>query len=328
VDFFRRRDAELFVQDMAELLGRAQIEFLSGQFINLFFQCEHAPAQLATLRSQHGGVDQYAAMFHRLQDGRQWHLDIAKHSLQLRLHRQLRCQYVVQAQRDVGIFCGIVRGFLDFNLVEGQLLHPFASNFFKRCGFHTEIMRGHVVHVMARRSGITHVGRQHGVENDTAQHDAMIFQHVRIVLEMLADFADGRIFQQRLQCRQHVIARQLVGRPHVVVAERYIPSLAGLQSKREPDNICLHVIEAGGFGINAKHARLTKHVQQGSKIRFRGNGVVAPLPWHCRHLYHSHLAGSFIQQFIVPGAELQFAGPMQQHIVIGLAGAQVIQRQR
>lgn len=60
---------------------------------------------------------------------------------------------------------------------------------------------------------VEHIGFEHGVEGDALQIDAVVLQHVAIVLEVLPDLETGRIFQQRLELAQHLLFGQLGWNP-------------------------------------------------------------------------------------------------------------------
>ncbi len=67
-----------------------------------------------------------------------------------------------------------------------------------------------------------HIGLKQRVMHDAAQFNAMIGEDMAVVFQMLADFRFDRIFQPRLQFRQHMLARQLRRRIRVTVRDRNI----------------------------------------------------------------------------------------------------------
>ena len=66
-----------------------------------------------------------------------------------------------------------------------------------------EMALGEVVHAVRRPAGIERVGHQHGVV-ERRDLDAVLGEHVEIVLDVLPDLEDRRVLQQRLQQRQRL----------------------------------------------------------------------------------------------------------------------------
>ncbi len=67
-------------------------------------------------------------MLHAQQHGYQRLLQFLVELLELRKRSELRPQRVMQAQRDVGIFCCVFRRLVYGYLVEGELLGAFARD--------------------------------------------------------------------------------------------------------------------------------------------------------------------------------------------------------
>ena len=69
---------------------------------------------------------------------------------------------------------------------------------------------GEFVHTVPALAGIEHVGDQHRVvERRDLDGDGLTPEHQPVVLDVLADFEDARIFEERLQRRQGGIDRDL-----------------------------------------------------------------------------------------------------------------------
>jgi hypothetical protein len=68
---------------------------------------------------------------------------------------------------------------------------------------------------------------------DAAQFNAVVGEHVAVVLEMLADLPVLRRLEPGLETRQHVGKGQLIRRTGIVVAERQIGSDTRLPTQKE-----------------------------------------------------------------------------------------------
>ena len=206
--------AELFIEDNAQLLGRAEVELLTGNGKGLTLQLHQLVAQLDALNAQQLGIHQRALTLDTRQHRHQRHLDLGQHLGQARDGLQLRPQRLVQTQGDVGIFRRVGAGQLQSNLVEGQLLGALAGNVLEGDGAVVEVFEGQGVHVVARGGGVQHVGFEHAVEGHALHVNAVawvavegtISQHVDVVLGVLTDLGFVRIFQQRLERLEHRVA--------------------------------------------------------------------------------------------------------------------------
>ena len=102
------------------------------------------------------------------------------------------------------------------------------------------------------------------------ERDAVVGEHVRVVLEMVADLAARRILEHRLQRREHALAVQLLGRAGIVVAQRHVGRDAGLDAEGDADDLGLHVVEAGGLGVEGEQRRRARsRASQRSRSRPR-----------------------------------------------------------
>jgi len=57
-------------------------------------------------------------------------------------------------------------------------------------------------------------------------------------------------FQPRLQARQHLVARQLLGRVAVAVGQRDVGGFAGLDAERHADDLRQHLVERTGLSVH------------------------------------------------------------------------------
>ena len=214
------RDLQLLEQDLLQLLGRFEVEILPGLALRLCRELDEAHGQLAALLLQHRAVDEHAAALHALQYRHQRLLDLLVEPGQRRHGLELRPQFLVQPQRDVGVFRGVLGRSLDAHLVEADLLGALAGDVLEMNGADAEVFRGHRVHVVARRRAVEHIGLEHGVVALAAQRDAVIGEHVHVEFHVRADLGVVRVLKQRTERGEHALALELVGRAGIAVRQR------------------------------------------------------------------------------------------------------------
>ena len=154
----------------------------------------------------------------------------------------------MQAQGDVGVLGGVVGGAVDRDLVEADLLGALAADI--RIGDRREaqVALGERVHVV-RAVGFQHVGLQQGVVGDAAQGDAVVGEHVGVVLEVLAELGVLVRLQPGAELLQHLGQGQLRRHVRTAVRQRQVGGLARLDRERHPDQLRRHRVEAGGLGV-------------------------------------------------------------------------------
>ena len=155
------------------------------------------------------------------------HFDVAIHMLQALLRGDLRRQVLMQLQRDVGIFGGIVRGGVDIHLVEADLFRALARHFGEADGLHVEMAQREVVHVV-RLVAFQHVGLQQRVVVYTRKPDAVIGEDMHVVFEVLPELVVLRAFQPVLEFGERVCAIELIRRTGIDVRQRQIGGLVRL----------------------------------------------------------------------------------------------------
>src|SRR5437879_9424975 len=82
--------------------------------------------------------------------------------------------------------------------------------------------------------GLQHIRLQQRVVLDALQRDAVIGQHMRVVLEVLADLRMARRLQPWAQLLEHALQPELLRRPRVAVRER---DVAGLRSEEHTSEL-------------------------------------------------------------------------------------------
>ena len=193
----------------------------------------------------------------------------------------MRVQVLMQAQGHVGIFGRIGAGLLKGDLIERELLGPFAGDVLETDRVVVQVLLRQTVHIVTRRGGVEHVGFEHGVEGDAAHGNALgrvaangaVGQDVHIELGVLAHLEFGRVFQQRFQGQQHGVAVQLIRRADIGMGQRDVGGFMGLHSKRDPNQLRLLGVDAGGFGVESKQRRIVEFFQphvEGSLVQNSG----------------------------------------------------------
>ena len=167
----------------------------------------------------------------------------------------------MQLQRDIRILGRIGPGLFQRDLIEGELFRAFAGDILEVDRLVPKVTFGQAVHVVASTTRVQHIGLEHGVEGDTAQRDPMVGQHAHVVLQVLPHLEPLRVLEQGPECTQHHVTVELVGHPGVVMRQRHVGGPAGLDRERYANDTRLHVIEAGGLGIDADQAGVPQRLQ-------------------------------------------------------------------
>ncbi len=169
----------------------------------------------------------------------------------------------MQLQRDVGILSCVGGCGLEFDLVERQLFGAFAGDVFVVDRLPPEVQPRRRVHVVACRNAVEHIRLEHRIERHAAQLDVVAGENMGVVFQVMPDLAAVVIFEPGPELRQHLVARQLVRCPGVIVAERDIACIALGDGKREADNGGAHVIQAVRLGIEGDQVCLADLLQPG-----------------------------------------------------------------
>ena len=133
-------------------------------------------------------------------------------------------------------------------------------------GADAEVFRGHRIHVVARRRAVEHVGFDHGVVALAAQRDAVIGEHVHVEFHVRADLGVARVLEQRAQRGEHALALELLRRAGIAVRQRHVRAAPGLGAERDADDLCPHVIEPGGLGIEGEQRRARQALEPSEEL--------------------------------------------------------------
>ena len=257
----QHRQLQLLEQDLLQLAGRLDVEFVSGFLVRLGHELLQLLADLAALRPQQLPVDQHAVLLHAQQHGQQRLLEFLIEPVQRGHALDLRPQHPMQAQCHVRVFGGVLRRPVHGHLVEGQLLSALARDFLVRDRAHAEITQRRRVHAVVCGDAVPDIGLEHRVEAHAGEIDAIVGEHVRVVLEMVAELCALGIFENRLKRSEHPVTIELLRRTRVVMVQGHVGSHARLDAERYPDNLGAHVVEAGRLRIERKQLGRPQRLQ-------------------------------------------------------------------
>ena len=270
----------LVEQDFAQLLGRADIEFLAGQLVDFGFQQHLLLGKIIGQLAQHFRINGDAGALH-----------VGQHHHQRPLQRlidgalagllQFRLQHHVQAQGDIGIFRRIFRRFRHRHAIESQLVLVLAlAGHFRECNRRVrQVQLRQLVHPVPMQPAFQHIGHQHGVIY-RVQPDAALQEDGGVVFQVLADLQDAVVFQQRLEPWQHIgfghlhngvlaILRlgQVQGQPvAAAMAAGHITGLARRNGQRHAAQAGGHGVQRSGFGIHADQAFFARARDPGVQV--------------------------------------------------------------
>ena len=198
------RKTQLAEQDLANLLRAAQVERLTGERVRLRFEFDDPAPQLGALCHQPIAIDQHAGALHVEQHLADRHLDPLVDVAQLRHRFDARPQRLVQAERDLGVLGRILGRAVERHVVEADLARPLAADLRVRERAPAQVPLRQRVHVVAAVR-LQHIALQQRVMHDPGQPDAVIGEHVAVVLQVLADLRVVFALQPVAQARQRAV---------------------------------------------------------------------------------------------------------------------------
>ena len=99
----------------------------------------------------------------------------------------------------------------------------------------------------------------------------MVGENVLVVFHILADFAQLRVFQKRLQAAFNIRPIQLFGK---CVGNGDIGCIARAKGNTDADHLRLHRFERGGFGVQPDDAAVRQAFDKGGQLLAGGNGLI------------------------------------------------------
>ncbi len=244
------RELQLREEDLAQLLRAREVEGLARELVRLRLQCQHLLAQLLALPREEVRVDEHAVSLHHEEHAEHRHLDLGVHVSELRVGLDPGPERVVKLERDVGVLGRVLRGGLDAHLVEGNRGGALARHLVVGDGLRAEVAKRQRVHVVALVA-LQHVGGEQRVVGDAAHRDAVVGEHVAVVLRVLAQLRALRVLEPGLEPRERALAVELVGRAGIAVRERHVARLARLDAEGKAHELGRHRVEARGLGVEA-----------------------------------------------------------------------------
>ena len=97
-----------------------------------------------------------------------------------------------------------------------------------------------------------HITLQHGVVGITLDLYPVVGKHMAVVFDVLAKLLFRRVFQPGFQPGQHLIPRQLFGRTRVIMGQGNVGRFTRFDTEADADNLCHHLIQRGGFGVQSR----------------------------------------------------------------------------
>ena len=155
----------------------------------------------------------------------------------------------MHAKRDVGVLCGVDADFLHGHFVHSFLVAAFADQLVDLDRRMVEILLGEVVEVVAAAAGVEQIVGDHRVESQAGERDANVFEHDHVVLEVLAQLADGGVFEdgsergERGGGIQHAVA--------LWAADRHVERFIGLVGERIADDFGAARRDVRRLGVDA-----------------------------------------------------------------------------
>ena len=315
--FFAARQAQLVKQNTLELLGRGDVEFLTGQLIDFVFEPAAVLAELGRQSGQKIAVDQNTGQLHAGQDQGQGQLNLGEQRAHV-LGVETREQTLGQTQGDIGVFARIAGRRLNRHL--GKALFGPVGHFLIAGHAVVQMLPGQVVQIMPG-GGIEQIRGQHGVAGQPSGPQPVFGQDQNVVFEVLADERQRRVLKQAAQGGQHGLARQLGLGAGGRMADRHIPGVFLADRQGDPDQLGIERIEGGRLGIQAVglgRPDLVEHVLQlvGGADDFVASG-----------LGRFVIQGKFPAgvQIVQQAAKLKLAEQLAQPVDVGLLAGQAVQ---
>ena len=266
----------LVVQDLLKLLRRPEVEGSPRLFIGLFGKRLHAHSKLPALLRQQAGIDERSGLLDAGQHRQQRQLDVLVDAAQLSCRLQPRPQRLVEPERDIGFLRGVVRGGLDCERREVELLGALAGDVLVARRIEPEVLRRERLEaVPARADAVEDIRLEHRVARDAGQRDVVPREHVAGRFEVVADLGDRGVLKEGPEGLQHGRQRQLPGAGEVV-SHRQVGRHARLDRDRETRDPRVHVVAPVGVHRQRESPRLPQPPRPGVEFRqFSHADVVA-----------------------------------------------------
>ena len=266
----------LVEQNILQLLGRIEVERLASQCKRFVFQLPQFFAQLRALLRQLVAVDEHAVAFHGKQHLRHGQFQFLIHGQLFAVH--LRAQMLLDAEGEIGVLAGIFGRLVQRHVGKRDLLRAFAAQAFVGDGGQLQPAFGQFVQPVPQVA-FHNIRSQHRIARNALQGNAVVGENVLVVFHILADFAQLRVFQKRLQAAFNVRPIQLLGK---CVGNGDIGRIACTEGNADADQLRLHRFERGGFGVQPDGAAVRQAFDKDGQLFSSGNGlIVQPFGARC-----------------------------------------------
>ena len=188
--------------------------------------------------------------------------------------RDLRAQRVRQLQRHVRVFGGVFRHALHRHHVNRRLVRALADHLFKRDGAVMQKFFRKMIHAVTVARRVQHVRRDHRVEGHALDLDAVMPQDEHVIFDVLPEFRQRLVFEQRLERAKRGVKRELRRRAEIAVRDRNIRAGVRLRRDRNPHQFGQHRMFARRLRIHREAAGLPQFRDKFGQLRFRLNRAV------------------------------------------------------
>ena len=185
------------------MLGAAQVERLSSNFISFSFQLQDALTQGLALRSQRRAINQHAIAFNSKQSFAGGNFNVVD-GAQLGIGLNARPQHTMHIQALIGVFARILRSFFYIDLRKRNLMRTFAAQIFvsDTCAPHmAQSQAGQTVGLVHFK----HIALKHGVVRIAFDFNTHIGEHMAVVFDVLTHFEFEWVFKPWFEFGQHLI---------------------------------------------------------------------------------------------------------------------------
>lgn len=214
-------EAQFAKEHLAHLSRRGDGEAVARQGVDLALDGLHALSEKAARGGQGPGVEAHAGALHVGQHGHEGYLDFTEDAPGAALLHLAR-EGLHEAQRDVGVFAGIIAhgGGREVGHVELPLAAR-TDELLDVDGAVVEVALGQGVHVVVQL-GLYDVMGQHCVEHRAGKRDAVGGEHLQVVFQVLPHLADGGVLVDGAEDVDDALRSLACG------GHGHVPGLAGL----------------------------------------------------------------------------------------------------
>ena len=187
------RQLHALEKNLAQLSWRPEVEGAAGELEGLLLERQHPRAELLAVRREQLRIDQHAVALHAEEHLPRGQLDLLVDLQQLRVGGKARIEIAVKLQRYVGFLRRVLRRAFHGHLLEADLARAFAGHLRVGDRLEVEVTPGEAVQVV-RAMRLQNVRLQQGVVRHAAERDAVVGEHVLIVLDVVPQLPCARIF--------------------------------------------------------------------------------------------------------------------------------------